>query len=143
MKATGIIRRIDDLGRVVIPRELRRALKIKEGDPLEIFTTREGCIVLQKYSPLGEADWARIGSVLKNSILQSQYFAIYNRDLELQYRSANAQMFTDDGSSIDSAFLATIKYEGDSVGYIAFVDDEYEPSLAVKVASAMYGEMVE
>ena len=54
MKATGIVRRIDDLGRVVIPKEIRRTLRIKEGTPLEIFTDREGEIILKKYSPIGE-----------------------------------------------------------------------------------------
>ncbi|MFI3229972.1 MAG: stage V sporulation protein T [bacterium] len=54
MKATGIVRRIDDLGRVVIPKEIRKTLRIREGDPLEIFTDREGEIILKKYSPIGE-----------------------------------------------------------------------------------------
>ena len=54
MKATGIVRRIDDLGRVVVPKEIRRTLRIREGDPLEIYTDREGGIVLRKYSPIGE-----------------------------------------------------------------------------------------
>ena len=54
MKATGIVRRIDDLGRVVIPKEIRRTLRIRVGDPLEIFTDREGEIILKKYSPIGE-----------------------------------------------------------------------------------------
>ncbi len=54
MKATGIVRRIDDLGRVVVPKEIRRTLRIREGDPLEIFTDREGEIILKKYSPVGE-----------------------------------------------------------------------------------------
>ncbi len=54
MKATGIVRRIDDLGRVVVPNEIRRTLRIREGDPLEIFTDREGEIILKKYSPIGE-----------------------------------------------------------------------------------------
>ena len=54
MKATGIVRRIDDLGRVVIPKEIRRTLRIREGTPLEIFTDREGDIILKKYSPIGE-----------------------------------------------------------------------------------------
>lgn len=54
MKATGVVRRIDDLGRVVIPKEIRRTLRIKEGDPLEIFTDKEGEIILKKYSPIGE-----------------------------------------------------------------------------------------
>lgn len=54
MKATGIVRRIDDLGRVVVPKEIRKTLRIREGDPLEIFTDREGEIILKKYSPIGE-----------------------------------------------------------------------------------------
>ena len=54
LKATGIVRRIDDLGRVVVPKEIRRTLRIREGDPLEIFTDREGEIILKKYSPIGE-----------------------------------------------------------------------------------------
>ena len=56
MKATGIVRRIDDLGRVVIPKEIRRTLRIREGDPLEIFTDREGGVILKKYSPIGVPD---------------------------------------------------------------------------------------
>ena len=54
MKATGVVRRIDDLGRIVIPKEIRRTLRIKEGDPLEIFTDKEGEVILKKYSPIGE-----------------------------------------------------------------------------------------
>lgn len=54
MKATGIVRRIDDLGRVVIPKEIRRTLRIREGDPLEIFVDREGEVILKKYSPISE-----------------------------------------------------------------------------------------
>jgi AbrB family transcriptional regulator (stage V sporulation protein T) len=54
MKATGIVRRIDDLGRVVIPKEIRRTLRIREGDPLEIFTAADGEVIFKKYSPIGE-----------------------------------------------------------------------------------------
>ena len=54
MKATGVVRRIDDLGRIVIPKEIRRTLRIKEGDPIEIFTDKEGEVILKKYSPIGE-----------------------------------------------------------------------------------------
>ena len=52
MKATGIVRRIDELGRVVIPKEIRRTLGIREGTPIEIFTDREGEVILKKYSPM-------------------------------------------------------------------------------------------
>lgn len=60
MKATGIVRRIDDLGRVVIPKEIRRTLRIREGDPLEIYVDREGEVILKKYSPVSElGDFAK------------------------------------------------------------------------------------
>ncbi|MDR1131483.1 MAG: AbrB/MazE/SpoVT family DNA-binding domain-containing protein [Oscillospiraceae bacterium] len=54
MKATGIVRRIDDLGRVVIPKEIRRTLHIRDGDPLEIYTEKNGEVIFKKYSPVGE-----------------------------------------------------------------------------------------
>ena len=54
MKATGIVRRVDDLGRIVIPKEIRRTLRIREGDPLEIYTDTQGEVIFKKYSPIGE-----------------------------------------------------------------------------------------
>ena len=61
MKATGIVRRIDDLGRVVIPKEIRRTMRIREGDPLEIFTASDGEVIFKKYSPIGElSDFAEV-----------------------------------------------------------------------------------
>ncbi len=68
MKATGIVRRIDDLGRVVIPKEIRRTMRIREGDPLEIYTESGGEIVFKKYSPMGEL-----------SSFASQYAEILNK----------------------------------------------------------------
>ena len=56
MKATGIVRRIDDLGRVVIPKEIRRTMRIREGDPLEIYTSKEGEVIFKKYSLMGGVD---------------------------------------------------------------------------------------
>ncbi len=59
MKATGIIRKIDDLGRIVIPKEIRRSMRIREGDPLEIYTNRDGEVIFKKYSLLeGVEDFA-------------------------------------------------------------------------------------
>ncbi len=72
MKATGIVRRIDDLGRVVIPKEIRRTMRIREGDPLEIFTDREGEVIFKKYSPIGEMN-----------TLASQYAQALNRTCTL------------------------------------------------------------
>lgn len=56
MKVTGIVRRVDDLGRIVIPREIRRTLNIREGDPLEVFVGNDGSITFKKFSPLGEEE---------------------------------------------------------------------------------------
>lgn len=84
MKATGIIRRTDDLGRVVIPKEIRRTLKIREGDPLEIFVEKD-CVCFQKYSPLGSMDDETLRIALamaKNSGLRP--IAIYDRDVKLR-----------------------------------------------------------
>lgn len=69
MKATGIVRRIDELGRIVVPKEIRRILHIREGDPMEIFTGREGEIVLKKYSPVG--DMSKYAKVLAESMAQA------------------------------------------------------------------------
>ena len=54
MKATGIVRRVDDLGRIVVPKEIRRTLRIREGDPLEIYTEKDGGVIFRKYSPMGD-----------------------------------------------------------------------------------------
>lgn len=60
MRATGIVRRIDDLGRIVIPKEIRRTLRVREGDPMEIYVNRDGEVILKKYSPVGElGDFAK------------------------------------------------------------------------------------
>lgn len=72
MKATGIVRRIDDLGRVVIPKEIRRTLRIREGDPLEIFTKSDGEVIFKKYSPMGEL-----------SDFSGQYCDVLNRTVNL------------------------------------------------------------
>ncbi|MBO5460262.1 MAG: AbrB/MazE/SpoVT family DNA-binding domain-containing protein [Ruminococcus sp.] len=69
MKATGIVRRIDELGRVVIPKEIRRTLRIREGDPLEIFTDREGEVILKKYSPVGEL--GKMAEIFADSLSQT------------------------------------------------------------------------
>jgi AbrB family transcriptional regulator (stage V sporulation protein T) len=74
MKATGIVRRIDDLGRVVIPKEIRRTLRIREGDPLEIFTEKDGSVVFRKYSPVGE--WSEHAGILCEAIYKITGFGI-------------------------------------------------------------------
>ena len=119
MKATGIVRRIDDLGRVVIPKEIRRTLRIREGDPLEIFTDREGEIILKKYSPIGE-----LGAFAKEyaeSLSQSSghITCIVDKDHIVAVSGASKKEFMDKGISqalekIISARAAVSYTRGDS-----------------------------
>lgn len=99
MKATGIVRRIDDLGRVVIPKEIRKTLRIREGDPLEIYTDREGEIILKKYSPIAElSDFATqyAESLHKTS---GHITCICDKDGVVAVSGAPKKDFTDKGLS--------------------------------------------
>lgn len=101
MKATGIVRRIDDLGRVVIPKEIRRTLRIREGDPLEIFTDKEGEVILKKYSPIGElGDFASqyAESLHKTS---GHITCIADRDTIIAVSGASKKEFLDKSLSTD------------------------------------------
>lgn len=80
MKATGIVRRIDDLGRVVIPKEIRRTMRIREGDPLEIYTEKDGEVIFKKYSPMGE--WSDSAAQICESLYKTAgcFTAVTDRD---------------------------------------------------------------
>lgn len=79
MKATGIVRRIDDLGRVVIPKEIRRNLRIKEGDPLELYTTTEGDVIFKKYNPVGGYE-KEIKNLIELAKTLNIRLGVYNKD---------------------------------------------------------------
>jgi len=95
MKATGIVRRIDDLGRVVIPKEIRRTMRIREGDPLEIYTDRDGEVIFKKYSPVGElASFA--GSICETLYKTTGATAlICDRDTVIAASGASKREFSD------------------------------------------------
>lgn len=122
MRATGIVRRIDDLGRVVIPKEIRRTLRIKEGDPLELFTTREGEVVFKKYQPFEEHDWAKAKAIV-SAMYPDLQFGLYNDYGEKQTatnvtlpKNIEIDDFYDEEQSI-------ITSEMDTIGYIVFGSD--------------------
>lgn len=81
MKATGIVRRIDDLGRVVIPKEIRRTMRIREGAPLEIFTGRDGEVVFKKYSPIGDLNMIADQYVQSLNKANGMSVAVCDRDV--------------------------------------------------------------
>ena len=154
MKATGIVRRIDDLGRVVIPKEIRRTMRIREGDPLEIYTSRDGEVIFKKYSLLGGVeDFAAelcetmsrsTGSVCavtdrdtviavagggKRELLGKRITA----DLEQIMESRRIYQYTGEGKSIPicdnsdkltAAVAAPILAEGDLLGLVLFISPE-------------------
>ena len=99
MKATGIVRRIDDLGRIVIPKEIRRTMRIREGDPMEIFTSREGEILLKKYSPVGEL--SEFATALAECASQSmgELVCITDRDVVIAAAGTGKKEF--EGKALD------------------------------------------
>lgn len=112
MKATGIVRRVDDLGRVVIPKEIRRTLRIREGDPLELFTTRDGEVVFKKYTFCDEKEWHKAKEIVK--VLTEIPFALYDNYGELKEMSReNMPIYCD--NKYNAIFA-----NGDIIGYIYF-----------------------
>ena len=156
MKATGIVRRIDDLGRVVIPKEIRRTMRIREGDPLEIYTSRDGEVIFKKYSLMGGLDdfAAQLCETMSRST--GAICAVTDRDsviavagsarrdligkrisTELEqimedraiYRAQGSERsvyVTDTLDRCCAAIAAPIISEGDALGLVLFVENEGE-----------------
>lgn len=132
MKATGIVRRIDDLGRVVIPKEIRRSLRIREGDPLELYTTSEGEVVLKKYQAYDDKDWI-MARKMAQAVLKAD-FAIYDMD---GYRVANigtAPVDFDRDEIDNTPDMHYIGTQWDTYGYLYTKDSNW--GVAVEVLKA-------
>ncbi len=102
MKATGIVRRIDDLGRVVIPKEIRRTMRIREGEPLEIFVDREGEVILKKYSPIGEL--SEFAQEYADALSDETGHAVFvlDRDVIIAVSGISRKTFMDKPISVDA-----------------------------------------
>jgi AbrB family transcriptional regulator (stage V sporulation protein T) len=154
MKATGIVRRIDDLGRVVIPKEIRRTLRIREGDPLEIFVDRDGEVILKKYSPIGElGDFAKeyaeslyestnhitmitdrdniiaVSGGSKKDYLEKQVGALVetcmeNRKTTLEGAQGEYELIKDIKESYSSFVVAPIIAGGDPIGSVILLNKD-------------------
>lgn len=157
MRATGIIRRIDDLGRVVIPREIRRSLHIKEGDPLEIFTNQDGSVIFKKYSFMSEAKGMATGLCEAMRRVSGGTWAVTDRDtviaaagerkrgildkritpdLEQIMESRRAYPFDGEGKPVKicseneealASMAAPILSEGEVIGLVLYCDQERIP----------------
>lgn len=159
MKATGIVRRIDDLGRIVIPKEIRRTMHIREGDPLEIYTAKDGEVIFKKYSPMGEfTDFA--GNMCETLNRTTGYISavadrdsiiavsgVPQRDLnekrisgDLERLMENRQIYqyqpggklmpvTADTDKYKLALAAPIISEGDVLGGVIFLSEAEKPEV--------------
>ena len=138
MKATGIVRRIDDLGRVVVPKEIRRILRIREGDPLEIYTSESGEVILKKYSPIGDmsqiaAEFAETASSILGGTVavsdtdnfvaaagkQKRQFAGDKIDAELDHIIQSKDKFQS-----SKKLIVPIVSQGDAIGSITVLAPE-------------------
>ena len=156
MKATGIVRRIDDLGRVVIPKEIRRTLRIREGDPLEIFVDREGEVILKKYSPISElgqfaTEYAEalfdslhhpvficdrdeviaLAGVSKKDYLNKDFGeeigkAIESRSLVFETEESNIEVVKGQAEEVDSYCISPIIANGDPIGCVMMLTKDGE-----------------
>lgn len=155
MKATGIVRRIDDLGRVVIPKEIRRTMRIREGDSLEIYTDKDGEVIFKKYSPMGElasfasqicetlakttgaavavsdrdSIIAAAGSV-RREVYEKRISDELERIMEsrqiYQHRRGESRIPVTDGGVRSAEIAAPILSEGDVTGCVVFIAAEDE-----------------
>ncbi len=156
MKATGIVRRIDDLGRVVIPKEIRRTLRIREGDPLEIFVAREGEVILKKYSPINEL--GHFATEYAEALFDSIHFpvlicdrdeviavsgdskkdylnksigshieeAIENRSNILEKEKSTVEIIRGNDEELDSYAISAIVANGDPIGSVLILSKKGE-----------------
>ena len=148
MKATGIVRRIDDLGRVVIPKEIRRTLKIREGDPLEILIEKN-CVCFKKYSTLGSfsEDILRVAQDMAQRTFNHQ-IAIYDRDSKVSgpnsYSSYVDESWEDNSTSFEYEGMGVypIVSDGELYGYICCPESDMgaEMTMIVCYLCAVVGD---
>ncbi|MFD0621212.1 stage V sporulation protein T [Paenibacillus sp. GCM10027629] len=161
MKATGIVRRIDDLGRVVIPKEIRRTLRIREGDPLEIFVDRDGEVILKKYSPIGElGDFAKeyaeslfestnhttlitdrdniiaVAGGSKKEYLDKSIGSLVeecmeNRKTSIETNSGTYEIGRDNQETISSYVVAPIVAGGDPIGTVVMLSKDENTKMSI------------
>ena len=173
MKATGIVRRIDDLGRVVIPKEIRRTQLIRVGDPLEIFVSGAGEVIFKKYSPIGElsafaasyaevlykaagasvaiADRDRVVAAAgaARDAVERSLAPVYTRAVEQRrlFTAADAASALPlcEGVDTSATALMPILCNGDLIGSVALTGSMPDEAmvLLVKVAAAFLGTQME
>ncbi|MBS4210807.1 stage V sporulation protein T [Bacillus sp. FJAT-50079] len=136
MKATGIVRRIDDLGRVVIPKEIRRTLRIREGDPLEIFVDRDGEVILKKYSPINElGDFSKeYAEALFESLGSSVLICDRDEVIAVAGGSKKDYLNKHNGEIIEKSMMERTSYLEGKAGKVSLLDSNEEEVSSYTVA---------
>ena len=145
MRATGIIRRIDDLGRVVIPKEIRRSLKIREGDPLEIYTTKEG-VCFRKYSFINEHALTASVSAVKALKRHGVRAEVYNMDGDPIGEGANWPWLEDWRNTFlprDGLQTIAINSDGEQIGVLVYECESVQDAALAMAMASMMGFSVE
>ena len=137
MRATGIVRRIDDLGRVVIPKEIRRTMRIREGDPLEIYTDREGEVIFKKYSPIGEMNSFAAQYAEALHLTADMCVVITDRDAVIAIAGAGKKELL--GKPVSPALEQVMDQRGLYCGEGVAVSDENEQFRAAVAAPILCG----
>lgn len=145
MKPTGIIRRVDDLGRIVIPKEIRRTLKIREGDPLEIYLT-EGCVCFRKYSAINEHALNASVSAVKALARHGVRAEVYNMDGEPIGQGAKWPWLEDwlyTSVPRDGLQAFAIRSDGEQIGVLVYERKNAEDATLAGIMASMIGCFVE
>ena len=143
MKSTGVVRRIDDLGRVVIPKEIRRAMRVKAGDPLELYIGNDGSAIFKKYVPMGDKDFAKAKNILKAMLPNGANFALYDVYGDLHV-ATNWSLFAEEHKIDTYEYIPDdayeIKEDYEVIGYLYFKGDieESVKKMAVNVLTEFY-----
>lgn len=145
MKATGIVRRIDELGRIVVPKEIRRSLRLREGDPLEIFTDRAGGVILKKYSPIKEL--ANFANEYSDTLQQTigNIIIICDKDNIISVSGTNKKEYLEKKISIDLEKVMEGRKslafgEGSNKNIPLFENDEVEGKYSAQIISPILAE---
>lgn len=145
MKATGIVRRMDDLGRVVIPKEIRRTMRIREGDPLEIYTEKDGEVIFKKYSPMGELSEFAEQICQSMSKTADHPAAVCDRDGVIAAAGAGRRELLDRHISreLEEIMEGRRAYRAEpGGGSVAITDQENSPAAAVAVPILSEGDVL-